>query len=103
MRGEGCGGRRPAPTAAPLGPVLGHAQAQSGQVEHLAGLDPDHHRAGQVRAAPTAPVRCVPDHLIRLRDLAQVRAGGAGLLARPAASGSLGSAPLDPRGPAQPV
>jgi hypothetical protein len=100
--GEGGLGRQPAGAAAPLGPVLDHAQAQRRQVEHLAGLDADHHRAGQVRAAPAAAVS-VLDHLIGLGDLGQVGARGAGLLAGPPPRGPLISPALSPRRLAQPI
>ena len=103
MLGEAASGGRPAGAAAALSPVLGHAQAQCRQVEHLAGLDPDHHRAGQVRAAPAAALRGVLHDLVGPLDLGQMRARGAGLLTRPAALGLLGVAPLRPRGLTQAV
>ncbi len=65
-RREGRGGRAPTGAAAPLGPVLHHPQANRRQVEHLPRLDPDHRRAGQVRAAPAAPIGQVPDDLVGL-------------------------------------
>jgi hypothetical protein len=77
------GGHLPAGAAAPLRPVLDHAQAQRRQVEHLPGLDPNHHRTVKVLPAPTAPLGHMLHHLIRLGDLGQVGAGRAGLLARP--------------------
>jgi hypothetical protein len=83
--------------------VLGHPQAQPGQVEHLPGLGPDHRRVGQVRAAGAAPVGRVLDHLVGLLHLRQVRTRRAGLLAGPAALGLLGVAPLRPGGLTQPV
>jgi hypothetical protein len=83
--------------------MLGHRQVQRWQVEHLPGLDPDHRRAGQVRAAAAAPVGDVLDHLVGGGDLGQVGAGGAGLLAGPAPLGPLGGTPLGPRGLAQPI
>jgi hypothetical protein len=49
--------------------VLGHAQAQRRQVEHLAGLDPDDQRVGQVRAATAAPAGYVLHHLVGGGDL----------------------------------
>jgi hypothetical protein len=101
--GERRGGRSPAGTAATLGPVLGHAQAQRRQVEQLPGLDPDHRRDGQVRAAPAAQVRRVFHHLVGLLHLGQVGAGRAGLLARPAALGLLVGVPFGPGGLAQAV
>ncbi|HWD47391.1 MAG TPA: hypothetical protein VHM23_27380 [Actinomycetota bacterium] len=82
--------------------MLDHAQAQPGQVEHLAGLDPDHRRAGQVRAAASAPVGQVLDHLVGGGDLGQVGAGGAGLLAGPP-HGPLSRPTFDTAGLAQPV
>jgi len=100
--GEG-GGGRPAGAAAPLDPVLGHRQAQPRQVEHLPGLDPDHHRVGQVRTAAAAPVGDVLNHLVGLGDLRQVGTGGTGLLARPTPLSPLGGTPLGPRGLAQPI
>jgi hypothetical protein len=103
MLGEAASGGRPAGAAAALGPVLGHPQAQCRQVEHLAGLDPDHHRAGQVRAATAAALRGVLHDLVGPLDLGQMRARGAGLLTGPAALGLLGVAPLRPRGLPQPV
>jgi hypothetical protein len=79
--------------------VLAHQQPQRWQVEHLPGLDPDHHRTGQLGAAPLAAVRHMPDHLVGLGDLGQMGTGGAGLLARGAAAlGLLGTALLGPRG-----
>jgi hypothetical protein len=101
--GERRGGRRPAAAAPPLGPVLADQQPQRWQVEHLAGLDPDHRCVGKVRAAPTAPAGGVPGELVRLGDLSQVGARGAGLLTGPAMLGPLGGAPLGPHGLAQPV
>jgi hypothetical protein len=80
MVGEARSGGRTAGAAAPLGAVLGHAQAQRRQVEHLPRLDPDHRRVGQVRAAAAAPVGCVPDDLIGGGDLGQVGAGAPGCL-----------------------
>jgi len=101
--GEGGGGCRPTGAAAPLDPVLGHGQAQPRHVEHLPGLDPDHHRVGQVRAAADAPVGDVLNHLVGLGDLRQVGTGGTGLLARPTPLTPLGGTPLGPRGLAQPI
>jgi hypothetical protein len=99
MLGERRGGDRLVATAAPLGPVLGHPQAQRWQVEHLPGLDPGDRRVGQVHAAPAAPVGHLLDDLGRLGDLGQV---GAGLLAGPA-RGRLSHPRFDPTGLAQPV
>jgi hypothetical protein len=76
-----------------------HQQPQRRQVEHLPGLDPHHHRTGQLSAAPLAAVRHMPDHLVGLCDLGQMGAGRAKLLARHAAAlGLLGTALLGPRG-----
>jgi hypothetical protein len=70
--------------------MLGHRQAQRRQVEHLPSHDPDHHRIGQLAAAPLAAVRHMPDHLVRQGDLGQMGTGRAGLLAgRTAALGPL--------------
>jgi hypothetical protein len=77
--------------------VLGHAQVQRRQVEHLPGLDPDHRRTRQVGAAPTAPVRAMLDHLVGGGDLGQVGAWGAGLLAGPAPLCPLVGPALGPR------
>jgi hypothetical protein len=77
MGGEGRSGRAPAGAAAPLGRVLGHAQAQRRQVEHLPGLDPDHRRVGQLRAAAAAPLGQVLHDLIGDGDLGQMGAGRA--------------------------
>jgi hypothetical protein len=74
-------GRGPARTPAPLGPMLDHGQAQRWQVEHLPRLDPFNLRIGQLGAAPAAPVRHMPDHLVRLGDLGQMGTRRAGLLA----------------------
>ena len=82
LGGEGSLGGGPAATLASLGPMLGHGQAQRRQVEHLPGHDPDHHRIGQLAAAPLAAVRHMPDHLVGLWDLGQMGTGRAGLLAR---------------------
>jgi len=76
---------------------------QPRQVEHLAGLDPDHHRVGQVPSAAAAPAGDVLNHLVGLGDLGQVGTRGAGLLARPAPLSPLGGTPLGPRGLAQPI
>jgi hypothetical protein len=103
MVGEGGLGRRAAGAAATLGPMLGREQAQRWQVEHLAGLDPDHARPGQVRAAPAAPVGGMQGDLVGLGDPGQVRAGGAGLLPGPAPRGPLIVLAACPRGLAQPV
>ncbi len=100
---EGGLARRATGAAATLGPMLGREQAQRWQVEHLAGLDPDHARPGQVRAAPPAPVGHMPGDLIGLGDPGQMRAGGAGLLTGPAPRGPLIVLAACPRGPAQPV
>jgi hypothetical protein len=83
--------------------VLGHHQAQRRQVEHLAGLNPHHRRVGQVRATAATPVGHMPDHLVGLGDLGQVRAGGAGLLAGPAPPGRLVGAACGPRGLGKPI
>jgi hypothetical protein len=103
MRGEGGLGRGAAGAAATLGPMLGREPAQRWQVEHLAGLDPDHARPGQVRAAPAAPVGGMQGDLVGLGDLGQVRAGGAGLLPGPAPRRPLIVLAACPRGLAQPV
>jgi hypothetical protein len=100
---EDLGGGGPAGPAAPLGPVLEHTQAQWPQVEHLPGLDPGHRGAGQLLAAAAAPIRDMPGKLVRLGDLGQMGAGRAGLLARPALLGPVGSPRLRPRGLAQAV
>jgi hypothetical protein len=99
LRGEGSLGRGPTGAPAPLGPMLAHQQPQRRQVEHLPSLDPCHHRTGQLGAAPLAAVRHMPDHLVGLGDLRQMRPPCAGLLARRAAAlGLLGTALLGPRG-----
>jgi hypothetical protein len=87
--GEDTGGRRAAATAAPLDPMLGDPQVKWGQVEHLPGLHARQWRTRQVRAAPTTPLGSMPGNLVRLANLRQVRAGGAGLLAGPAPRGPL--------------
>jgi len=61
--------------------MLHAAQADLGQVEDLPDRHPDHRRQHQVAAAPTAPLGHVDDDLVRVVDLGQVRARGAGLLA----------------------
>jgi hypothetical protein len=91
-------GGRPTPAAAPLGSVLAGQQPQHWQVKHLAGLHADHRRLSQVRTAAATPLRDVPDDLVRLGDLGQVRAGGTGLLARPTTLDPLGNPPHGPRG-----
>jgi hypothetical protein len=83
--------------------VLHDSQTQRWQVEHLAGLDPDHARPGQVRAAAAAPAGGVQGDLVGLGDLGQVGARGAGLLAGPAMRCPLVGAAFGPRGLAQPV
>jgi hypothetical protein len=103
MIGERRGGRRPAATAPPLGPVLARQQPQRWQVEHLAGLHPDHRRVGKVQAAPAAPAGGVPKDLVGLGGLGQVGAWGAGLLTGPALLEALGGAAFGPRGLAQAV
>jgi hypothetical protein len=89
MGGEGRSGRAPAGAAAPLGPVLGHAQAQRRQVEHLPGLEPDHRRVGQLRAAAAAPLGQVLHDLIGMATWARWAPGAPGCLPgrrRPACS-----------------
>jgi hypothetical protein len=72
--------------------VLARQQPQRWQVEQLAGLHPDHRRVGKVQAAPAAPAGGVPKDFVRLGDLGQVGAWGAGLLAGPAMLEALGGA-----------
>lgn len=99
--GEPGGRHRPTVASAPLGPMLDGSQADLGQVQHLPGLHPDHRRQHQHRAAPSAPLGRVDNDLVRVLHPGQVRARGAGLLARPTRAG----APL-PRGSgrlAQPI
>jgi hypothetical protein len=104
LGGEGGGGHPPTGAAAPLRTVLHDAQAQHRQVKHQSGLDPNHHRAGQIPPAPTAPLGHMLHDPIRLGDLGQMGTRGAGLLARLTAPRSpLSNAPLRPRGPAKPV
>jgi hypothetical protein len=78
--------------------VLAGQQPQHWQVEHLAGLHADHRRRSQVRTAAATPLRDVPDDLVRLGDLGQMRAGGTGLLAGPTILDPLGNPPHRPRG-----
>jgi hypothetical protein len=101
--GEAPDGGGPAGAPAPLGPVLDHAQAQWRQVKHLSGLAPDHHRIGQIRAAPAAPVGGVLDDLIGTSHLGQMSARRAGLLTRPSLLGPLPAAPRRPRGLAKSI
>jgi hypothetical protein len=82
------GGRhRPAVASAPLGPMLDGSQADLGQVQHLPGLHPDHRRQHQQGAAPSAPLGRVDNDLVRVLHPGQVRARGAGPLARPTRAG----------------
>ncbi len=68
--------------------MLDGSQADLGQVQHLPGLHPDHRRQHQQAAAPPAPLGRVPDDLVGVLDPGQVRAWGAGLLARPTRAGA---------------
>ncbi len=103
MLGKQALGDGPADAPATLGPVLGHGQTQRRQVEHLAGLDPDHQRIGQVRVAAATAIRDMPDDLVRLGDLGQIGTGRAWLLARPTTLGATTALPLGRWRLAEPV
>jgi hypothetical protein len=80
-RREGCFGRRPALAAARGGPVLGHLEAASGQVEHLAALHLTQLGTGEASATPLTPPGPMIDDGVGVVDELQSRAGLARLLA----------------------
>jgi len=82
MSREAPRGLGPTPAAAPLDSMLDGDRLRLGDIAHLAALDPDHLRVGQVGPATPAQTRGMGDHLVGGVGHLQGLARSSGLLAR---------------------